>query len=85
MRSENGILVLNPQGILVEEETYIDPVDQFFNKALGADDRIPEVLLTDVVKALEKAKNDDRMSAVFLDLSGLYPSGINKLQRCSRH
>lgn len=78
---ENGILVLNPQGILVEEETYIDPVDQFFNKALGADDQIPEVLLTDVVKALEKAKNDDRIGAVFLDLSGLYPSGINKLQR----
>lgn len=78
---DNGILVLNPQGILVEEKTYIDPVDQFFNKAFGADDPVPEVLLSDVLDALEKAKTDERIGAVFLDVSGLFPSGINKLQR----
>lgn len=78
---QNGILVLNPEGILVEEKTYIDPIDQFFNKAFGAEEPIPEVLLSDVVDALEKAKTDDRIGAVFLDVSGLYPSGINKMQR----
>ncbi|MGM0481220.1 MAG: signal peptide peptidase SppA [Pseudomonadota bacterium] len=78
---ENGILVLNPQGILVEEKTYIDPVDQFINQAVGSSDPVPEVLLSDVVEALEKAVSDERIGAVLLDLSGLYPSGINKLQR----
>lgn len=78
---ENGILVLNPSGILVEEKTYIDPFDQFINKTLGSNDRIPEVLLTDVIDAIDKAKNDDRVGAIYLDLQGLYPSGVNKLQR----
>ncbi|WP_404399231.1 signal peptide peptidase SppA [Idiomarina seosinensis] len=78
---ENGVLVINPQGILVEEKTYIDPVDQFINQAAGSSEPVPEVLLSDVVEALEKAASDDRIGAVLLDLSGLYPSGINKLQR----
>lgn len=78
---DNGILVLNPTGILVEEKTYIDPVDEFINEALDSSDRIPEVLVSDLVAALDKAKNDDRIGAVFLDLSNMFPSGVNKLQR----
>ncbi|MGM0525413.1 MAG: signal peptide peptidase SppA [Pseudomonadota bacterium] len=77
---ENGLLVLNPTGILVEEETYVDPVDKFLNEAMGSNDQIPEVLLSDVVDAIDRAKADDRIGAIYLDLSGLYPSGINKLQ-----
>ena len=77
---DNSVLVLNPHGILVEEQTYRDPVDQFFNRAFGADDEIPEVLLSDVIDAIEKAKTDDRIGALYLDLSALYPSGVNKLQ-----
>ncbi|MCK7458554.1 signal peptide peptidase SppA [Idiomarina aminovorans] len=76
---ENGILVLNPNGILVEEKTWIDPFDKFLSEALGNGDNIPEVLLSDVVDAIEKAKTDERIGALYLDLQKLYPSGLNKL------
>ena len=56
---ENGILVLNPQGILVEEETWVDPIDKFFSEALGSGDDIPEVLVADVVESIEMAQNDE--------------------------
>lgn len=76
---DNGILVLNPNGTLVEETTWVDPFNQFFNEAMGANDNIPEVLLSDVVDAIEKAKSDERIGALYLDLHNLYPSGMNKL------
>ena len=76
---ENGILVLNPQGILVEEETWVSPIDKFFSEALGGGDDIPEVLVADVVESIEMAQSDERIGALYLDLQDLYPSGINKL------
>lgn len=77
---ENGILVLNPNGMLVEEKTWVDPFSQFLNEAMGSSDDIPEVLLSDVVDSIEKAKTDERIGALYLNLQNLYPSGLNKLQ-----
>ncbi|MDV6315073.1 signal peptide peptidase SppA [Idiomarina sp. HP20-50] len=77
---DNGILVLNLNGMLVEEKTWVDPFNKFFNEALGSEDEIPEVLLSDVIDAIEKAKTDERIGALLLDLESLYPSGLNKLQ-----
>lgn len=76
---DNGILVLNPNGTLVEEKTWVDPFNQFVNEAMGANDSIPEVLLSDVIDAIEKAKTDERIGALYLNLHNLYPSGMNKL------
>lgn len=76
---ENGILVLNPNGMLVEEKTWVDPFNKFLSEAMGSGDEVPEVLLSDVVDAIEKAKTDERIGALYLDLQELYPSGLNKL------
>lgn len=77
---ENGILVLNPNGMLVEEKFWVDPVSKFLNEAMGANDEVPEVLLSDVVDSIEKAKTDERIGALYLNLQNLYPSGLNKLR-----
>ncbi|PWW39212.1 signal peptide peptidase A [Idiomarina loihiensis] len=77
---DNGILVLNPNGMLVEEKTWVDPFSQFLNEAMGSGDDTPEVLLSDVVKSIEKAKTDERIGALYLNLQNLYPSGLNKLR-----
>ena len=50
---EDGALVLNPSGVLVEEKTAVDPLNFL------ADDGGPsEVLLQDLVVALEQARDD---------------------------
>lgn len=77
---ENGIMVLNPNGMLVEEKFWVDPVSKVLNEAMGANDEVPEVLLSDVVDSIEKAKTDERIGALYLNLKNLYPSGLNKLQ-----
>lgn len=77
---ENGIMVLNPNGMLVEEKFWVDPVSKVLNEAMGANDEVPEVLLSDIVDSIEKAKTDERIGALYLNLKNLYPSGLNKLQ-----
>lgn len=77
---DNAILEVNPVGTLVEELTYKDPLAQFFDRAFHQQDDRPEVLVTDLVKSIENATNDERIGAIHLDLSALFPSGINKLK-----
>ncbi|MGM0630509.1 MAG: signal peptide peptidase SppA, partial [Pseudomonadota bacterium] len=77
---ENGIMVLNPNGMLVEEKTWVDPFNKFLSEAMGSGDEVPEVLLSDVIDSIEKAKTDERIGALYLNLQNLYPSGLNKLR-----
>ncbi|MGM0905480.1 MAG: signal peptide peptidase SppA [Pseudomonadota bacterium] len=77
---ENGIMVLNPNGMLVEEKTWVDPFNKFLSEAMGSEDEVPEVLLSDVIDSIEKAKTDERIGALYLNLQNLYPSGLNKLR-----
>ncbi|WP_417655782.1 signal peptide peptidase SppA [Pseudidiomarina aestuarii] len=76
----DGILVLNLNGYIVEEETYVDPVDEFFNQALGSGPSIPEVLLSDVIDSIEQAASDERISGIYLNLSSFMGAGMNKLE-----
>ena len=69
---EDGALVLNPSGVLVEEKTAVDPLNFL------ADDGGPsEVLLQDLVVALEQARDDPRITTLMLNLDnfggGLMP------------
>mgnify|MGYP003959637595 FL=1 len=69
---EDGALVLNPSGVLVEEKTAVDPLNFL------ADDGGPsEVLLQDLVVALEQARDDPRITTLVLNLDnfggGLMP------------
>ena len=69
---EDGALVLNPSGVLVEEKTAVDPLNFL------ADDGGPsEVLVQDLVVALELARDDPRITTLVLNLDnfggGLMP------------
>lgn len=78
---ENGVLVLELNGFLVEEKTWVDPVDKFFNEAFGGGGEPPEILLADVLSAIEHAASDNRISGIQLNLSQFFGGGFNKLQQ----
>ena len=69
---EEGALVVNPSGILVEEKTAVDPLN-----FLAADNGPSEVLVQDLVAALEHARDDSRITTLVLNLDdfggGLMP------------
>src|SRR5690606_36920525 len=79
--TDNGVLVLELNGLLVEEKTWVDPVDKFFNEAFGSGSEIPEVLLADVLAAIENAATDKRISGIQLNLSNFMGGGFNKIKQ----
>ncbi len=77
---EKTALVLNLVGDLVEQKHEISPVDAFLNEALGQEEDDPEILLANVIDVINKAKNDDRVELLVLQLQGLQSAGLTKLQ-----
>jgi protease-4 len=70
-------LVIAPNGPLVEQLSG-DPLERAVAESLR---RQPsETLLRDVVDAIEAGMDDDRISALYLDLGGLEGGGLAKLQ-----
>jgi len=74
---DQAALVLAPQGRLVEELSG-DPLDRALARASGESDG--EVLLRDLVTAVNVAANDKRIRALVIDPSGLDGGGLTKLQ-----
>ncbi|OUR61436.1 signal peptide peptidase SppA [Colwellia sp. 39_35_sub15_T18] len=77
---EKTALVLNLVGDLVEQKHEINPMDAFLNEALGQEEDDPEILLADVIDVINKARNDDRIELLVLQLQGLRGAGLTKLQ-----
>lgn len=77
---EKGALYLAPSGILVDQKSYIYPVDR-----LLADPSIsnPETLVRDVVDAINAAVNDDRITHLIIATDYLEAGGIAKLDEIS--
>lgn len=78
---ENGVLVVELRGTLVEEKTWVDPMDSFFDEAFGGQGTPPETLLSDVLESIEKAKDDPRISGIYLHLSDFAGGGLNKMKQ----
>ncbi|PCI70774.1 MAG: signal peptide peptidase SppA [Gammaproteobacteria bacterium] len=77
---EKGIaLVLAPNGNIVEQLTYSDPVDKALQEATGNEDA-PETLLYDLIFALDQAKDDDRITMLVISTSYLWGVGMTKMQ-----
>jgi protease IV len=72
-------LLLNPKGTLVDQLTYVDPLDALVADSVGTDLN-NEIFLGDVLDAIEFAGNDEDISSIVLSLSNLQPSGFSKLQ-----
>jgi protease-4 len=78
---DKAALVVAPQGPLVEQFTG-DPVERAVADALRQ--RPVETRLRDVVDAITAARDDKRISALYLDLGGLAGGGTAKLHEVAR-
>jgi len=72
------VLVLNPQGVLVEQYAG-EPLERALEAArgLGSD----QVLVSDLVKLIDDAAGDARVTAVHLELDGFRGGSLDKLER----
>ncbi len=77
---EKTALVLNLVGDVVEQKREVDPMEAFLSEAMEQQDDKPEVLLTDIIDVIGKAKKDDRVEILVLQLQGLNKAGLTKLQ-----
>lgn len=73
-------LVLNLVGDIVEQKREIDPFEAFLTEAMEKQEEKPEILLADLLDVISKAKNDDRVEIIVLQLQGLSRTGLSKLQ-----
>ncbi len=77
---EDGItMLLQPNGYIVEQLTYVDPIDKAMQEATNSKDA-PETLLYDLTKALSHAKSDKRISSVTINTDYMWGAGVTKLQ-----
>lgn len=74
-------LVLDLNGLLVEEKTWVDPLSQAMSEASGSGGEAPEILVRDVVKVIEAAAKDDRIKVMVLALADLQGGSLDKLNR----
>jgi protease-4 len=77
---EKTALVLNLVGDVVEQKREVDPMEAFLSEAMEQQDDKPEVLLADIIDVIGKAKKDDRVEILVLQLQGLNKAGLTKLQ-----
>lgn len=80
----DSALVLNLNGDLVIQEHTVDPFDEFMREAFDQQEDKPEVLLRDVIFAIDNAKHDRRIKTLVLDLQGLRSAGLDKLEQIAK-
>lgn len=80
---EKGVaLVLAPEGFVVEQLTYQDPIEGAMQEATG-NSSPPETLLYDLIDAIKQAKDDDRITSLVISTKYLWGIGVTKLQDLS--
>lgn len=77
----DSALVLSINGNIVIEEVAKDPFDEFVREAFEQAEDNPEVLLQDILFAIDNAKQDRRIKALVLNLQGLRGGGMDKLKQ----
>ncbi|WP_426370142.1 signal peptide peptidase SppA [Pseudocolwellia sp. HL-MZ7] len=75
----NSALILDITGDIVEQKHQVDPMDTFVNEALGNDEQHPEVLLADILSAIDSAASDSRINSLILKLDRMGSSGLTKV------
>ncbi|MDE3273863.1 signal peptide peptidase SppA [Pseudoalteromonas sp. G4] len=77
---QDSALVLSIAGNIVEEKTYIDPVEAALNDSMGSSDEPPEVLLDDILMTIKYAAKDKKIKLLLLDLQKMQGAHLNKLK-----
>ncbi len=70
---ESAVMIINPEGMIVEQKRAVDPFEQVF---AGDDATDEETLGRDLIDAIDLAADDDRIKALALDLSSLAGSSL---------
>ena len=81
---EGSVLRLNLNGPIVEEKTYVDPIEAAINDATASADTPTEILLDDVIEVINEASQDSRISAILLDLQEMPKAHLNKLKQITK-
>ena len=68
---KEAALLINPNGVLVEEAESEDPFELFIQEAYGADEP-SQIEVGKLAHAIRAAAKDDRIKGIVLDLSQLY-------------
>jgi len=74
---ESAALVIAPGGVIVDELSG-DPLDRALTELRG--DTQSEALLRDMIDAVRRGSEDDRIKALYLQLDSLQAAGLSKLQ-----
>ena len=77
---EKGALYLAPSGILVDQQTYIYPIDTLLADQSKTN---PETLVRDIINAVDAAAIDDRITHLVIATDYLEAGGIAKLDEIS--
>ena len=77
---KGGALVMKLNGDIVIQKQSVDPFDEFAAEAFGGSDTPSEILVRDILKVLSNAKQDRRIEALVIDVSGLRSAGLDKLR-----
>ena len=82
---ENGtILTLNLQGDIVEEQPADAPLADLARQMMAGDNDSGDIVLQNVIDAIEAAAKDQRIAAIVVKSSDLDAAGIDQLQRIGR-
>jgi len=82
--TDGTVLRLNLNGPIVEEKTYVDPVEAAINDATMGKEAPSEILLDDIIEVINQAAKDDRISVMLLDLQKMPSAHINKLKQITK-
>ncbi len=83
MVQRGSALLINPEGAIVDQLTFVDPLNVLMADSLGNNVNA-EVLLQDLLDAIDFASTDDDISSIVLSLNNLQPSGFSKLQEIGK-
>ena len=76
---DEGALVLDLSGKLVEQPTTPNPADQLIENWLSDSDKPREIAMGDVVYVIQEAKKDPRVKGIVLKTANLETTSIGKL------
>ncbi|KTF18316.1 signal peptide peptidase SppA [Pseudoalteromonas sp. H105] len=82
--ADKSVLRLNLNGPIVEEKTYVDPVEAAINDATMGNEVPAEILLDDIITVIDEATNDDRITLILLDLQKMPNAHLNKLKQITQ-
>lgn len=77
---EESALLFNPVGVVVDQKRYQNPFQALMNNPVASE---REVLLRDLIEAIELAKDDPAINSLVLDLNRLYFVGVSKTSEIS--